>query len=85
MQDSHTRLAALIFACIFFGYSIVNSLVFYQRGRRPETYKSKPIADFVRSPRYGKTVWLSGVIGVVGFAYASWQLVILIVRMMGSQ
>ncbi|MGH7843175.1 MAG: hypothetical protein ACREQT_16860 [Candidatus Binataceae bacterium] len=82
MTETHTRLIAEIFACIFFGYSIVNSLVFFQRGRRPENYKSKPIADFVRSPRYGQTVWISGMVGVVGFAIASWMLVLTVMQML---
>ncbi|HLW69449.1 MAG TPA: hypothetical protein VKS22_02390 [Candidatus Binataceae bacterium] len=82
MTETHTRLLAEIFACIFFGYSIVNSLIFFQRGRRPENYSSKKIGDFVRSPRYGQTVWLSGVVGVIGFAVASWMLVATVLQML---
>jgi hypothetical protein len=82
MSDLRTRLLAEIFACIFFGYSVVNSLIFFQRGRRSESYKSKPIADFVRSPRYGQTVWISGIVGVIGFLVASWMLVLTAARML---
>jgi hypothetical protein len=65
---------ALVFACIFFGYAMINSLVFYRRARRVENYRNKLINDFVRSPRYGQTVWISGIIGAAGFAVASWKL-----------
>jgi len=82
MTDIHTRLLAEIFACIFFGYSIVNSLIFFQRGRRPENYSNKKIGDLVRSPRYGQTVWVSGVVGVIGFAVASWMLVMTVMQML---
>jgi hypothetical protein len=85
MANPQTRLVALILACLFFGYAIVNSLVFYQRGRHPEAYRSRSMADFVGSPRYGKTVWLSGMVGVAGFAFASWRLVILILTMMHAR
>jgi hypothetical protein len=72
------HLLALIFACIFFGYAAVNSLVFYQRARRAGNYDSKALADFVRSRRYVQTVWISGAIGVIGFAISSWLLLLAI-------
>jgi hypothetical protein len=75
MADSRAHLLALIFACIFFGYAMINSLVFYRRARRVESYKSKAIGNFVKSPGYGQAVWISGIIGAVGFAIASWKLI----------
>jgi hypothetical protein len=84
MSETYTQLIALIFACIFFGYAMINSLVFYRRARRAGDNRNEAIDKFVRSPRYGQTVWMSGIIGVIGFAIASWRLVILIWKMMHS-
>ena len=74
MQSGPSHLLALIFACIFFGYAMVNSLVFYSRARRERQYRSKAITEFAKSPRYGQAVWVSGIIGAIGFAIASWKL-----------
>ena len=76
MAPSGRNIIALLFACIFFGYAIVNSLVFYARARRDREYKSKALTDFAKSRRYGQTVWTSGIIGAIGFTVASWQLII---------
>jgi len=76
MSDTRPHLLLLILACIFFGYALVNSLVFYRRARRVEGYQRKALADFARSRRYGQTVWISGVIGAIGFTIASWELVL---------
>lgn len=74
MESTRSHLFALIFACIFFGYAMVNSLVFYARARRQREYRSKAITDFVQSPRYGQAVWMSGIVGAIGFTIASWKL-----------
>lgn len=76
MTSGNSHLFALIFACIFFGYAMVNSLIFYTRARRNREYTSKAINDFAKSPRYVQTVWISGVIGAIGFTIASWRLLI---------
>jgi hypothetical protein len=50
--------------------------------RRISEYKepghegSRFLERMVRSPQYGLTMWLTGAIGVIGFAIASWQLVL---------
>jgi hypothetical protein len=80
MSDTHSHLLMLVFACIFFGYALVNSLVFYRRARRVDAYRNKAMADFARSRRYGQTVWLSGVIGAIGFTVASWELILALWR-----
>ncbi len=76
MSSGSSHIGALIFACIFFGYAMVNSLIFYSRARRDREYSSKAMNEFAKSPRYGQTVWVSGIIGAIGFAIASWRLVI---------
>ncbi|HKV53618.1 MAG TPA: hypothetical protein VJN94_03155 [Candidatus Binataceae bacterium] len=66
-----------MFACGLFGYAAFNSLVLYRRMRRRiADYKNLPLERMVRSPQYSATMWLSGAIGIVGFAIASWQLVL---------
>ena len=75
-MPNRTNIVALLFACVFFGYAMVNSLVFYARARRQREYRSKTLTDFAKSPRYGQTVWISGIVGAVGFAIASWRLMI---------
>jgi len=43
---------------------------------RISEYKDAPLERVVHSPQYGLTMWLTGAIGVIGFAIASWQLVL---------
>ncbi len=65
-----------LIACIFFGYSAMNTLVFHRRTRaRVEQYKNLPLEGLVRSPQYSWTLWLTGAVGVIGFAVSSWQFV----------
>lgn len=64
-------------ACIFFGYSAFSCVIFHRRTReRAAQYKNQPLEALVRSPQYNWALWLSGVIGVGGFAVASWQFVL---------
>ncbi len=66
-----------LLASIFFGYSAINCLVFYRRTRaRVDQYKNLPLEGMVHSPQYNLTLWLSGIVGVIGFAVASWELVV---------
>lgn len=77
MSEPEKRLLLSIFACIFFGYAVVNCLVFYRRTRRQAAeYKDRPLAAFVHSPQYDRTLWLTGSIGALGFLVSSWQLVL---------
>jgi hypothetical protein len=70
-------LTASLFGCIFFGYAAMNSLIFYRRMRqRASQYRGPRLEGFVRSPRYSWTIWITGVIGVIGFIVASWRLLI---------
>ena len=80
MSDTRAHLLMLVLACIFFGYALVNSLVFYRRARRVDAYQNKAMADFARSRRNGQTVWLSGIIGAIGFTVASWELLLALWR-----
>ncbi|HZP46332.1 MAG TPA: hypothetical protein VFB15_11850 [Candidatus Binataceae bacterium] len=75
---SHPHVAALVFACIFFGYAMVNSLVFYRRARAEREYPSAALTGFVKTRRYAVSVWLSGIIGTVGFMVASWKLMLVV-------
>lgn len=77
MSGAESRLATSAVACVFFGYAAINSLVFYRRTRRQmEEYKNRPLERLVHSPQYNWTMWMTGIIGVIGFAIASWRLVI---------
>ena len=76
MVSGNSHIFALLFACIFFGYAMINSLIFYARARRDRRYTSKAMTAFAKSPRYGQTLWISGVIGAIGFTIASWRLLI---------
>jgi hypothetical protein len=68
---------------VFFGYATINSLVFYRRTRRQmDEYKGRPLERLVRSRQYGFAMWITGVIGVVGFAYSSWRLVLAALAML---
>ena len=77
MADPTRKLIASLLACILFGYAAVSCLVFYRRMRRRiEEYKNAPMERVVRSPQYGLTLWATGAIGVIGFAIASWELLL---------
>jgi len=77
VSDPERRLVASLFACGLFGYAAVSCLVLYRRMRRRiAEYKDAPLERVVQSPQYGLTMWLTGAIGVIGFAVASWQLVL---------
>ena len=83
MSGSGRRLITSLLACGLFGYAAVSCLVLYRRMRRQVAeYKERgPGRDgfwqrMVDSPQYGLTMWLTGAIGVVGFAFASWELVL---------
>ena len=71
------HLIASLFACGLFGYAALSCLVFYRRMRsRIAEYRDLPLERMVRSPQHGLSMWLTGAIGVIGFAIASWQLVL---------
>jgi hypothetical protein len=77
LSDPAKRLIASLLACGLFGYAAVSCLVFYRRMRyRISEYKDAPLERVLHSPQYGLTMWLTGAIGVIGFAIASWQLVL---------
>jgi TRAP-type C4-dicarboxylate transport system permease small subunit len=77
LSDLERRFITSLLACGLFGYAAVSCLVFYRRMRRRiSEYKDAPLERVVHSPQYGLTMWLTGVIGVIGFAIASWQLVL---------
>ena len=77
MTHAESRLLTSGIACVFFGYSVVNSLIFYRRTRRRiEEYKHRPLEGLVQSPQYNWTMWATGIIGAIGFAIASWQFVL---------
>jgi hypothetical protein len=75
MADPWRVLIASLFGCVFFGYAAVNCLVFYRcKRRRAASFSGRPqIESIVRSPRYSWTFWITGVIGVAGFIFASWR------------
>ena len=76
MAGPERHLVLSIFACIFFGYAVLNCLVFYRSTRRQgEKYAGRLFAAFVHSPQYDRTLWLTGTVGAVGFLVSSWQLV----------
>jgi len=77
LADPERRLIIALLACAFFGYAAISCLVFYRRMRRQIAgYRNAPLERMVRSPHYGLTMWLTGAIGVIGFAIASWQMVL---------
>ena len=77
MSDPERKLLTSLLAGILFGYAAVSCLVFYRRMRRRiAEYKDAPLERVVHSPQYGLTMWLTGVIGVVGFVIASWEFVL---------
>jgi hypothetical protein len=82
VSEAEKRLLLSAFACVFFGYSTINCLVFYRRTRRQaQEYQEKPFASFLHSPQFGPTLWITGVVGVVGFVVASWELVLSLIAM----
>jgi TRAP-type C4-dicarboxylate transport system permease small subunit len=83
VSPAERRLIASLFACGLFGYAAVNCLVLYQRMRRRiSEYKDLPLEQMVHSPQYGTTMWLTGAIGAIGFAIASWQLVLSVLALL---
>lgn len=77
MSEPVNHLLMSLLASVFFGYSAINCLVFYRRTRaRVSQYKNRPLEGIVHSPQYNWTLWLTGAVGVIGFAISSWQLVI---------
>jgi hypothetical protein len=83
VSEAARRLITSLFACGLFGYAAISSLVFYARMRRRiDRYKNLPLERLVHSPQYGIGMWLTGAIGVIGFAVASWQLVLSLMAIM---
>jgi hypothetical protein len=83
LSDPERRLITSLLACIVFGYAAVSCLVFYRRMRRRMAEYKEPglggrryLERVVHSPQYGLTMWLTGTIGIIGFAIASWQLLL---------
>jgi hypothetical protein len=83
LSDPERRLLTSLLACGLFGYATVSCLIFYQRMRRRISEYKEPGHEgprywerVVHSPQYSLTMWLTGAIGVIGFAIASWQLVL---------
>jgi hypothetical protein len=74
-----------LLATIFFGYSAINCLVFQRRNQtRIAEYKDRPLESIVHSPQYSWTLLISGVVGVIGFAVSSWQLVLSTIALLHS-
>ena len=83
LSDPAIRLITSLMACGLFGYAALSCLIFYRRMRqRISAYgepRERPLRFWermVHSPQYGLTMWLTGAIGAIGFAIASWQLVL---------
>ena len=77
MSDPERRLLTAFLACILFGYAAVSCLVFYRRMQRQiAAYKDARLERVVHSPQYGLTIWLTGAVGIIGFAVASWELLL---------
>jgi hypothetical protein len=83
LSDPERRLLTSFLACIVFGYAAVSCLVLYRRMRqRIAEYKARGeegphrLERIVHSPQYGLTMWLTGAIGAIGFAIASWELLL---------
>jgi hypothetical protein len=77
MADAEKRLILSIIASIFFGYSGINCLLFYRRTRdQAANYRNRPFAAFLHSSRFGPTLWLTGIVGAIGFVISSWQVVL---------
>ena len=85
MSDPERKLVTSLVACVLFGYAAVSCLVFYRRMRRRiAEYKDAPMERVVHSPQYGMTLWMTGSIGVIGFAIASWELVLCLLEILHS-
>jgi hypothetical protein len=85
LSDPERRLVTSLLACGLFGYAAVSCLVFYRRMRRRiSEYKDAPLGRVVHSTQYGLTMWLTGAIGVIGFAIASWQLLLSLLAILGG-
>ena len=83
MSNPERTLITSLAACILFGYAGIRCLVFYRRMRQriseymePGREGSHHLERVVHSPQYGLTLWLTGAIGAIGFAIASWELVL---------
>ena len=77
VTDPVRVLVASLFGCVLFGYAAINCLVFYRRMRHRAVYYRGPrLEGLVRSPHYSWTFWITGMIGVIGFIVASWQLLL---------
>ena len=80
MSEPERKLVASLMGCVFFGYAVVNCLVFYTRTRSEAgEYRGRVLSGFVRSPQYGWTIWITGAIGAIGFVVASWQFILSVV------
>lgn len=85
MSDPERKLVTSLLACVLFGYAAVSCLVFYRRmHRRIAEYKDAPLQGVVHSPQYGLMLWVTGTIGVLGFAIASWELVLSLLEILRS-
>jgi len=85
LSEPITRLVASLLACGLFGFAAVNCLVLYRRMRRRiSEYKDAPLERVIHSSQYGLTMWMTGIIGVIGFAIASWQLVLSLLAILRS-
>jgi len=83
MADPLKRLLTSLLACGLFGYAAISCLVFYRRMRRRiSEYRAMPLERMVQSPQYSLTMWLTGAIGAIGFAIASWQLVLSVLALL---
>ena len=86
MSDPAKHLMMSLIASVFFGYSAINTLVFHRRTRaRVDQYKNQPLEGIVRSPQYGWTLWMTGAVGVIGFAISSWQFVLSAIAMLHAR
>jgi hypothetical protein len=77
LSEPAKHLLMSLLASIFFGYSAINCLVFRRRTQAQiEAYRNQPLEGLVHSPQYNWTLWISGAIGVIGFAVSSWQFIL---------
>jgi hypothetical protein len=80
LSDPEKRLVTSLLASGLFGYAAVSCLVFYRRMRRRiSEYRDRGNGGWERiihSPQYGLMMWVAGAIGVIGFAIASWELLL---------
>ena len=85
MSEPVNHLLMSLLASIFFGYSAINCLVFHGRTRaRIAQYKNQPLEGIVQSPQYSWALWISGAVGVIGFAISSWQFVLSAIALLRS-